>query len=1148
MQYREFELHLSKTGYQAFLTSATKADLESGISRVTEASQTVEHAFSLPTGTLKMREDLQRLEAYSLSSSAAIDDFHIQFGRTLFQSALGGAVGEEFSKMLLEQRRVDGGVRLKIRVDDGAPELMNLPWELLHDGDDFLVTRVETPISRLPVGLQPRIKPRLDHTLRMLVVVSSPLDLPGQMILNTEKEQEVILAALDKLQHKRLIDIDFCEEATLDTIQDYLSEQEYDILHFTGHGVFNEDTQRGELLLEDEQGNQNRVSNDQFAEVLRNHPSLRLVVLSACQSARTANNTAYADMASRLTMQGTPAVLAMQYSVLDEAATLFADRFYTGLANNKPLDVALTDARLALRQAGRDKSGERIDFATPVLLLSDPDCVNASQIKASAEDELDTPLDFGTVTVMDRGFVGRHRELRRIRNSFAGGRQRAFIIHGMGGMGKSVLATRAATKVHKSFRGVKAVRMTENMRPEDILEDLNVFLNIAGVDNFNRILMAKAPLAAKTGALAQILSSFPLLIIFDNFEDVLSAQRLLRADGPTPAAPKNDNPSGIADPELAEFFEILIKSVAKGSRFLFTTRYDFDPARGRLTGETEHIALGEMPFAIAVQCMNNHEALAKLPVVAPRQEKRATQLGDSVKAAAPPITKHELFGALGGHPYTIDVFARRAAVTSVADVWLEIQGVEQELIEFTLLDRTYAQLTPAAQTLLMRASILSESPSLEELEWMMGENGSASVESEVRALLYWGMLSREETKAGVVYPMHALVRDFALAQLANRGEKKADLLSRAGRFWELQSKAAQSAEGAIGSLLKARDYHYQAGNFVDAYSIVHMVRESLMRWGRLELLLKLTSESVKTSTGTDQVVFTSYLAMLYSDLGDRKTALKLHQELLLNRMAAGDLRRAGISRHEVALIQQALGNFAVARAHYEANIVFWKSLPDLSKTDRFNQMMAHYHLALLNMDEGRLEEAETGLEFTLTLGGELEDARTLAMCLRELGQINYARGNLEPAEKRVRESMVWNIRIQNKQGVAHCHLLLGKICLKQGRMGEAQVEAEKGASLFHSMGMRNAAAGAIFLLGEIHKAEGHPADAIEKYLHALSIFADTGDHDGQRVAAALYNLQTELGQEQFDSVTRKLGMPVKLVRSPEGLSVQMGAAAGEQGG
>jgi hypothetical protein len=272
--HKDFDLCLEKTAQHEFVAYVPNGD----------GGRAAEHPFSLRTDTLKIREGLQPLEAYSLHKELVKDDFHVQFGRMLYQAALGGNVGALFAAELEEARRADMGVRLRVRVDEGAPELMNLPWEFLHDGEGFLVTRWETPVSRLPLGIARRDKRPLERFLRMLVVVSSPLDLPAHRVLNTEREQEVILAALDKLQRKRLLDIDFCEDAALDTIQDYFSEQEYDILHFTGHGVFNEAKRRGEVLLEDEQGNMHPLANEEFASLLRGYPSLRLVVLSACQS------------------------------------------------------------------------------------------------------------------------------------------------------------------------------------------------------------------------------------------------------------------------------------------------------------------------------------------------------------------------------------------------------------------------------------------------------------------------------------------------------------------------------------------------------------------------------------------------------------------------------------------------------------------------------------------------------------------------------------------------------------------------------------------------------------------------------------------------------------------------------------------------
>jgi tetratricopeptide (TPR) repeat protein len=1119
--YQDFDLILSKTGAQEFV--AYVPDRCGG--------REAENAFRLVTDTLKMREDLKRLEEYSLSSEALRDDLHLQFGRLLYGCALGGDMGRLLAERSAEMAKQECGLRLRLRVESDAPELMNLPWELLHDGEGFLAMRTGLPISRLPAGIARRARTPLDRTLRMLVVVSSPLDLPSHMILNTEKEQEMIVAALDKLQRKRLIEIDFCEGASLATIQAYLSEQEYDILHFTGHGVFNEELQRGELLLENDQGNQQPVADTEFTALVRNHASLRLTVLSACQSARTTNNTAYPGMAVQLARQGTSAVLAMQYSVLDETATLFANRFYTGVANNKPIDVALAESRLALAIAARDAGRERIDFATPVLLLNDPDCVNVSQVRAPERLEAGGATDFATVSVMDRGFVGRHRELRRIRNGFLSGRQRASIIHGLGGMGKSVLATRAATRMQKSFRGVKAVRMTSTTRPEDILSELNAFLNVAGVDRLNQVLHMQAPLAAKTAVLAQILTQFPLLVLFDNCEDVLSAGKTVR-DGADSGAEHSADISGIADPDLRQFFEQLVNSVAGGSRFLFTTRYDFDPARGRLTGEIDHIALGEMPFSSAVQCMNNHDILASLPVVAARS------VGEGAGVA--PITKHELYSRLGGHPYTIDVFARRAAVTSVADVWLEIEGVEQEMIEFTLLDRTYAQLPAVSRRLLIRSSVLAAAPSLEELQWMMGDaQASAAVDAELRPLLEWGMLSREETKESVVYPMHALVRDYAHQQLKAGGEDETGLLKRAGAFWDLQAQAATTQGDMVAYLLRSRNYYFQAGEFEKAYSATELVRDHLMRWGFTDLVMRLTQDCVRTSTGMAQAVAMRYLATLYHELGDLNAALAMHLEVLRIYRANGDEATYPPVLHEIAMNYHSLGDFQKARAYYQESQKYAQKLHQPNREQRHNWAADVYQLALLDMDEGKLESAEAGLKDAQQRSQELNDVRAQAACLRELGQIRHKKGDLETAEKQTRASLILNEQVGNRQGLGHCYALLGKILIDRKKHTEAAGALEKAIGIFDSIGLRNPKADCIYYLGRIHRDEGDYTAAIEKGLIAYSILAGTGDHNQSTVIRFLYAMLQELGKERFDPMMAAFGQKLEVVEVAQGLQVKL---------
>lgn len=92
-----------------------------------------EHPFSLQFNTLKMREDLKRLEELSLSSEKVKDDFHIRFGRMLYHKVFSDSLGDCLSQRLKQAVANKQSLRIRIRIDGTkAPELRNIPWELLH--------------------------------------------------------------------------------------------------------------------------------------------------------------------------------------------------------------------------------------------------------------------------------------------------------------------------------------------------------------------------------------------------------------------------------------------------------------------------------------------------------------------------------------------------------------------------------------------------------------------------------------------------------------------------------------------------------------------------------------------------------------------------------------------------------------------------------------------------------------------------------------------------------------------------------------------------------------------------------------------------------------------------------------------------------
>ena len=289
-----------------------------------------------------------------------------KFGNSLFCGVFQGRVLECF------QSQRDEHIRLRLYFQKEQPDLLRIPWEFMFDGRHFLAASPKMTVTRALEGLPCCKKKPVGRKLRILGVISSPIDLPESHRLKTGKERMIIHQAFDSAYVSDRFEIDFLDKASVRNIQEALDKKEYHILHFTGHGIYSRQERICYLLLEDDFGSAMRVDNDSVADLISRHQSLRLVVLSGCQTALSVGHRVLCELPAPLLTKNIPAVIAMQYSVTDRSAMGLARTFYTGIGEGLPLDLALTNARRALL-ASRNEG--MVDFGTPVL-YGDPDCLN----------------------------------------------------------------------------------------------------------------------------------------------------------------------------------------------------------------------------------------------------------------------------------------------------------------------------------------------------------------------------------------------------------------------------------------------------------------------------------------------------------------------------------------------------------------------------------------------------------------------------------------------------------------------------------------------------------------------------------------------------------------------------------------------------
>lgn len=264
----------------------------------------------------------------------------IAFGRQLHQLLFGGKVALLFEQSVGQSPRdQEQGIRIRLRIE--APELIVLPWEFLYwpHKECFLGTSIKYPIVRYLEIFEPLEKLEVTLPLKMLVVIPDSPDLDAA---NEKANLLQILAGLDKHVQPTFLE----DRVTTTSISDALLEESFHLLHFIGHGEFKND--QAFLQLNTEDGDLDYIDDSQFASLLVNHPTLKLVFLNSCKGAQTSLSAPMAGMAYRLVKQSIPAVIAMQFAIYDEAAIVFSQQFYHSLFKGRArgrVEFAVSHAR-----------------------------------------------------------------------------------------------------------------------------------------------------------------------------------------------------------------------------------------------------------------------------------------------------------------------------------------------------------------------------------------------------------------------------------------------------------------------------------------------------------------------------------------------------------------------------------------------------------------------------------------------------------------------------------------------------------------------------------------------------------------------------------------------------------------------------------
>jgi tetratricopeptide (TPR) repeat protein len=443
-----------------------------------------------------------------------------------------------------------------------APDakLAHLPWEIMHDGTEFLVQKpypLVMPLRWLDQPIQDR--PPQERPLQVLFMAASPENV--EPVLSFEAEEAAILNITKDLPLTLRVEESGCVEELQKLWRRY-PEDTFDVFHLTGHA----DHQRTPpyapfFITESLTGDRQDITAEDLLQVFQVRRP-RLIFLSGCRTGEAGQDGSVPSFAEALVQRGMPAVLGWGRPVLDSmdtTATQAGAFLYEQLAAGCQLAQALSltyQNLIKTEVKGWHLLRLYVRGEAWGAIVNPPGFYQPRNEPVQYQPLDDRKQQIWVVRPED--FVGRRRILQGGLRTLRQAGKIGVLFHGMGGVGKSTVALRLLERLPEYQRividqGLDATKL-ERLLNQQCTSPLGL-----GILNSELPLMQRL-----TDFLNRGLNDAQQRFVFvlDDFEANLEA----RSDG-----------AQVLKAEVVEVLNDLLQAVSRSKvahRILITSRYD----------------------------------------------------------------------------------------------------------------------------------------------------------------------------------------------------------------------------------------------------------------------------------------------------------------------------------------------------------------------------------------------------------------------------------------------------------------------------------------------------------------------------------------------------------------------------------------------
>ncbi|MDJ0697548.1 tetratricopeptide repeat protein [Mastigocoleus sp. MO_188.B34] len=938
--------------------------------------------------------------------------------------------------------------------------LTHLPWEVLHNGDDFLIHQVNpvvVPVRWIDGNVES--KELETRPLRVLFMATSPLNV--KPVLDFEQEEATILKETESTDSPLELRVE--ESGSTSGLQKVWSRytDTFDIFHLSGHASISDEDAIPYFITETETGERRNTTAEELAKVLQfRFP--KLVFLSGCRTGESIKKGALPSMAESLIKKGATAVLGWGRPVTDIGATLAAAKLYGKLADGYSLPQALACTYEFLLESNiKDWNLLRlyVQGECPGALvnpLGDEVWIPEEPVY---EQFLDPVTQQVRVATPDQ-FVGRRRTLQRCLKELGRSKNLGVLIHGMGGVGKSSVTARLLERMTGYdriviYRGLDEAKLLKSLSEQCTSETGHEILN------------GKLPLMQRLTKFLQAglnRKEQRFTFVLDDFEANLELQ----------------GRDYVLKPEVVSVLTDLLKAIQKSRlphRVIITSRYDFKLPQ--LDRNIYREPLAALRNADLIKKYNRLESFNGTVDIDPEIQSRAKKAAD-------------------GNPRLLEWLDKILSdeITDLDIILEKIEKTEKEFRENILAKELLKQQDGDLKKLLGKAlvyelpvpkdaisAIYQDISNLDShiqrgaslgllevnltinrdnntnqlyrvsriLETLLEPENKETLSGEAAKILYrlwWesGETSTEEQQLEI----------HRLALLGKEKEIVANVASNLANNWWHKSRYRETVEFCKSTLEVTEDYR-----------VLKEMAYCQQNLGEVEQALENYQQAKKLCPSEDEYETASichYLGMIYQQQGKVDDAIALHQQSLDIKEKIGDQQGKAASLHCLAIIYQ---------------------------------------------QQGKVDDAIALHQQVLALDGKVGNQQGKAASLSCLGKIYQQQGKVDDAIALHQQSLDIKEKIGDQQGKATSLHQFAIIYQQQGKVDDAIALFQQSLQINEKIGEVHGKAMSLWWLGRIAQEQGDNSTALEYLQESLEILQRIKSPDAQSVKEMIDEIRGE---------------------------------------